>query len=107
MANPIVRVGLELGTFSPVVDPDDDEWHPLEYVVRAHHATELSADATTVVERRLERLTLVRTNAEPDAHGDGAPPVVELPLPDSVEDLEALISLLDHARDYLAQERPA
>lgn len=99
---PIVRVDLELGTYDPVVD-DDDDWKPIRYAVHAHHATRLTADATKVVERTIERLTLVRTNNDPDVFD--APPLVELELPETAQGIEALISLLDHARDYLEEQQ--
>lgn len=104
-ARPIVRVDLELGTYAPVVDEADDLWRPVEYAIRAHHATELTHDATSVVERRLEGLTL-RLGVEYDDELDG-PKEVNLELPTTVEGLEAIIAILDNARDYLAAEASA
>lgn len=103
LTGPVVRVDLELGTYAPIVDEEDKDWRPVEYAVRAHHAAKLTHDATTVTERVLERLTL-RLSKEYDDEADG-PTEAELELPATIEGLEALIGLLDHARDYLAQER--
>lgn len=103
MNGPVVRVDLELGDYRPIVDEEDADWRPVTYVVHAHHATELSSDALSVRERRLERLTLVREN-EYDDELDG-PSRVEVELPATIEGLEALTALLDHARDYLAREQ--
>lgn len=101
-AGPIVRVELELGDYRPVVYEEEDDWRPVTYTVVAHHATELSSDALSVRERVLERLTLRLTNDEPDAWEETTPAVLELP--GTVEGLEAIIAILDHARDYLARE---
>lgn len=99
---PVVRVDLELGEYRPELDPDDAEWRPIAYTVRAHHAAQLDPSATNVLERRLERLELRLDNEEPDAWEETKPGTLELPA--TVEALEALIALLDHARDYVAQE---
>lgn len=99
---PVVRVDLELGDYRPLVDEEDADWHPIAYTVRAHHAATLNGDATSVTSRVLERLTLVLTNDEPDAWEDTKPATLELP--STVEGLEAIIAILDNARDYVARE---
>lgn len=102
-AGPVVRVAVDLGDYRPRVDPEDHAWQPLTYTIHAHHAATLTEDAVRVVERNLERITLVLTNAHPDAYEE-VPARTELELPVSVKGLEALIDILAAARDYLAQE---
>jgi hypothetical protein len=99
---PVVRVAVDLGDYTPTIDEQDADWHPVTYRLLAHHAATLDHRAERVTERKLERLTIELTNDEAE-HVDAYPPAT-LELPATIQGLEAIIAILDHARDYLAQE---
>lgn len=101
---PIVPVTVELGTYDPVVDEYDAEWRPVRYGVHAHHITALDNAGLAVLERTLTGLELVlEVEGDPEDLGLEQRPA-KLVLPATVEGLEALIALLDNARDYVARE---
>jgi len=100
VTGPTVRIKLDLGDYRPAVE--DDDWRPIVYTLNAHHVTELSPAGDMVRDRRLERLTLDLENEQPDAWEETKPATLDLPT--TVEGLEALAQLINHARDYLAQD---